>query len=46
MGIGLSVVKEIVTLHSGDVKVESTEGEGSTFIISLPRATEAEAVDA
>lgn len=38
MGIGLFVVKEIVTLHGGEVEVESVEGEGSTFFIRLPLA--------
>jgi len=37
MGIGLYVVKEIVGLHGGTVAVESAEGRGSTFTISLPR---------
>ena len=46
MGIGLAVVKEIVTLHSGDVNVESIEGQGSTFTFSLPRAAAAETADA
>ena len=36
MGIGLYVVKEIVTLHDGEITVESREGEGSTFTVSLP----------
>jgi signal transduction histidine kinase len=36
MGIGLYVVKEIVTLHGGSVAVESIEGAGSTFTICLP----------
>jgi len=36
MGIGLYVVKEIITLHGGSVEVESTEGRGSTFMIYLP----------
>ena len=36
LGLGLYVVKEIVTLHSGWVDVVSTEGAGSTFTIGLP----------
>jgi signal transduction histidine kinase len=36
MGIGLYVVNEIVTLHGGDVQVDSTVGVGSTFTICLP----------
>jgi signal transduction histidine kinase len=35
-GIGLYVAKEIITLHGGDVVVESIEGKGSTFTINLP----------
>jgi signal transduction histidine kinase len=36
MGIGLYVVREIVTLHGGSVAVESSEGQGSTFTVRLP----------
>ncbi len=38
MGIGLYVVREIVSRHGGTVDVASQEGEGSTFTISLPLA--------
>ena len=36
LGVGLYVVREIVTLHGGTVDVYSQEGEGSVFTISLP----------
>jgi PAS domain S-box-containing protein len=36
MGIGLHVVKEIVELHGGHITVQSTEGQGSVFTVSLP----------
>ncbi len=34
-GIGLSIVKEIVKLHKGDIMVESEVGKGSRFIVCL-----------
>lgn len=34
-GIGLALVKNLVTLHEGDIQVSSTPNIGSTFCISL-----------
>jgi signal transduction histidine kinase len=35
-GLGLSLSYDIIKAHGGEIKVESKEGEGSEFIISLP----------
>ena len=36
MGIGLSLVKQLVELHGGTVTVSSTLGRGSEFVVRLP----------
>lgn len=36
-GFGLFLTKQLVQLHGGTIAVESKEGEGSTFIVTLPR---------
>lgn len=36
-GIGLNIVKRIIALADGEIKVESKLGEGSTFTVILPR---------
>lgn len=36
MGIGLYLVRQIVTAHGGTITVRSQEGEGSTFSVLLP----------
>ncbi|MCC5916283.1 MAG: HAMP domain-containing histidine kinase [Cryomorphaceae bacterium] len=35
-GLGLSYAREIITLHQGDISVESKPGEGSVFSVALP----------
>jgi signal transduction histidine kinase len=38
-GIGLALVQELVKLHGGDIGVESEEGRGSVFTVTIPFGT-------
>jgi signal transduction histidine kinase len=35
-GLGLAIAKEIVDAHSGTMEVQSREGKGTTFVITVP----------
>jgi len=38
-GLGLFISKSIISMHGGDISVDSELGKGSTFIFTLPIAT-------
>jgi signal transduction histidine kinase len=38
-GLGLSIVKQMVELHGGQVWIESEPGHGATFCLELPLRT-------
>jgi len=37
-GLGLYIVREIITAHAEEITVQSVEGHGTTFLLTLPRA--------
>ncbi len=44
-GLGLSLVKEIIIQHDGDIWVESRLNQGSTFMFTLPKTGEEQYID-
>ena len=35
-GLGLAITKSVVLMHHGAIRVDSGEGEGSTFMVRIP----------
>ena len=35
-GLGLAITKSVVLMHHGAIRVDSVEGEGSTFMVRIP----------
>ena len=35
-GLGLSITKSVILMHNGQLKVDSKEGEGTTFTVKVP----------
>jgi signal transduction histidine kinase len=39
-GIGLALVRDLAHLHGGDIAVESRDGEGTSFTVTIPTGSE------
>jgi signal transduction histidine kinase len=44
IGLGLSISRDLARAMKGDLTVESTEGKGTRFTLSLPRANDTEPI--
>lgn len=40
MGVGLAITHQIVSQHGGEISVQSVDGEGATFTVKLPVASD------
>ena len=40
-GLGLAIARRLTKMHGGDIRVESEEGQGSTFYVTIPTAASA-----
>ena len=34
--LGLAITKSVILMHQGTIKLESKEGEGTTFTVKIP----------
>jgi signal transduction histidine kinase len=41
-GLGLYIVQEIAAAHAGTITVQSAEGQGTTFTLTLPRTADSQ----
>ena len=37
-GLGLSIAKELVRIHNGNITADSVPGDGTTFTVTIPKA--------
>jgi signal transduction histidine kinase len=44
LGLGLSLVRAVVHAHQGTIRVSSTQGTGSTFVMQLPAGAKTESL--
>jgi signal transduction histidine kinase len=44
-GLGLATCQQIISQHGGEIEVRSQPGEGTTFVVHLPRSAEDDTAD-